>query len=334
MTDDVIDLETSLDHPMNLEQPSLPESEKIEDEPILQEDLNFSDDSSLITVSNLPQERIDIGSFTDADVPLIYACRYLASSFLLTGNCGQLVPDKYFRVSVKSLALTCIGNILRLYPRALSATLAKDPTLDGNQQMMADILLFSEHPDPQIRGNATMLVGLYLTAVYACCNGSYAKMEKMCGQRPGEKAVPLENLINLLIKVKKHKIIEFAYLVNRFIEKNGFCDTIFFQGLEDDSTTACRQTLMSLDICLTDILESEDNHQGVRAMKNLLSLVDNPYFLVKIQLAKVLSELPYIAVKHVTGNFDFQENAIKVLLTLLADLDPRIRVAASEAIVR
>ncbi|XP_043274964.1 huntingtin [Venturia canescens] len=305
LTDDTVDLETSVDRVIKLDQLNSRESEKIDEDPILHEELNFSDDSSLITVSNMPQERIDIGSYTDLEVPLIYACRYLTSSFLLTGIRGQLVPDKYFRVSVKSLALTCIGNILRLYPRVLSMTLAKDPTLDGNQQMIADVLLFSEHPDPQIRGNVTILIGLYLTAVYARCKGSYSNIEKSCDQRPGEKAVPLENLINLLIK-----------------------------GLEDDSTTACRQTLMALNICLTDILESEDNHLGVRAMKKLLRLVDNPYFLVKVQLAKVLSELPYIAVKHVTGNFDFQENAIKALLTLLADLDPRIRAAASGAIVR
>lgn len=110
--------------------------------------------------------------------------------------------------------------------------------------------------------------------------------------------------------------------------------TFIFQGLEDDSTTACRQTLIALSACLADLFESEENRHGIIVTNKLLRLVDNPYFLVKVQLARILSDLPYIAVKHVTGSFDFQENVINVLLALFADQDPRIRRAAAEAVVR
>ena len=300
--DDNLKLETSVDQPISF----APSDKSLEDRVHLHEESHFSDDSSQVTSSNVPHERLDIGCFTDADIPLKYACRYLASSFLLTGNVGELIPDKYFRVSVKSLALTCIGNILRLYPTLLSATLAKNPSpIDGRHQMIADILLFAKHSDPQIRGNVMIVVGSYLTAVYARSRGSYDRMEKESAKLKGGKAVPLENLVELLVR-----------------------------GLEDDSTTACRQTLSALNFCFTDLLESEDNQRGIILLDKLLRLVDNPYFLVKVLLAQVLSELPYIAVRHITGSFDFQDNVVSVLLVLLADQDPRIRTATSEAIVR
>ena len=68
---------------------------------------------------------LEIGSLLDHDVPLKYCCRLLASSFLLTGTPGELMPDKLCRVSVKSLALNCLGNVLKLYPKLMFASLEK-----------------------------------------------------------------------------------------------------------------------------------------------------------------------------------------------------------------
>jgi hypothetical protein len=87
--------------------------------------------------SSVPFQACDVGSFTDAAVPLVYCSRHLAASFLLTGCAGFTMPDSSVRVSVKALALNCIASILHLSPGIifLSADKNKDPNgiQDGNK---------------------------------------------------------------------------------------------------------------------------------------------------------------------------------------------------------
>lgn len=59
----------------------------------------------------------NIGSFTERNVPLCYCARLLSSSFLLSGGQGGLMPDRSVRVSIKSLAVSCLAGILNLYPK-------------------------------------------------------------------------------------------------------------------------------------------------------------------------------------------------------------------------
>ncbi|XP_038219455.1 huntingtin-like [Zerene cesonia] len=69
---------------------------------------------------------INIGSSSDDDVRLKYCARLLVYKFLLTGCRGQLVSDRSVRVSVKSSALSCLAEILRLYPQIATLYLDKD----------------------------------------------------------------------------------------------------------------------------------------------------------------------------------------------------------------
>ncbi|KAG7190657.1 hypothetical protein KM043_006738 [Ampulex compressa] len=248
---------------------------------------------------------IDIGSFTDSDMPIKYCCRYLVSSFLLTGNAGHLMPDKSFRVSVKSLALNCIAYILKFCPNLFLMTVAKDTSCSENKQLVADILLFANHPDPQIRGNISVVIGTFLKSVFIQYGGSFQKFLNEAAAQKLNTNVSLENMIGLLLK-----------------------------GLTDDSATTCRQTLMALNLCLPVLLESLDNSHGITLLYALPQLVKNPYFLVKIQLVNLLSEISYITIEYITGGLEFQEHFITVILTLLGDKDQRIRRAASEAIVK
>lgn len=57
------------------------------------------------------------------------------------------MPDKYFRVSVKSLALNCVAYILKLCPDLFLMPVAKESSSTENEQMITDILLFANHPD-------------------------------------------------------------------------------------------------------------------------------------------------------------------------------------------
>lgn len=184
-------------------------SEKIYDSSVLSQhsrEEEFLDDTmtsidspqrSLVNVS-LPE--FDIGRLTQADVPLKYCCRYLISTFLLTNKVGQLIPDKVFRVSVKSLALTCIAHILRIYPSLLFSTVARTPT-DEYQQTIADILLFAKHSDPQLRGNVSMIIGFFLKAMLSENCGTFQNTEVTNFEINNKRPDFLAELINLLLKV-------------------------------------------------------------------------------------------------------------------------------------
>lgn len=142
----------------------------------------------------------DVGSFTDSDMPVKFCCRYLVSSFLLAAKPGHLISDKIFRVSVKSLALTCISYILKLYPHLFTMTVAKES--NENDQLISDILLFANHPDPQIRGNIAMLIGIFLKSVFVQYGGSFQNFKIECNLSQTKDGIPLlEDMIKLLLQV-------------------------------------------------------------------------------------------------------------------------------------
>ncbi|XP_076626175.1 huntingtin [Colletes latitarsis] len=274
-------------------------------------DLDYSEQvASSIVSSKKPSSdfslrEIDIGTFTDPDIPLKFCCRYLVSSFLLTGNVGHVMPDKYFRVSVKSLALNCVAYIFKLFPDMFLMPIAKESNFTENEQMITDILLFANHPDPQIRGNISIIIGTFLKSVYTQYGESFKNFEAEIAKKNIHGSVSLEKLIALLLK-----------------------------GLEDDSATTCRQTLTAFSLCLPELLESVDNKYGITVLTALPQLVKNPYFLVKVKLVELLSEISYVTIEHIIGGSMFQEHFINVIITLLGDPDQRIRHAASDAIVK
>lgn len=59
----------------------------------------------------------DIGNFCDADVPLIYCARKLTAQFLLSSVKNIAIPDRAVRVSIKTLAIGCLINIIHLAPK-------------------------------------------------------------------------------------------------------------------------------------------------------------------------------------------------------------------------
>uniref|UniRef100_A0A8C2JX52 Huntingtin n=1 Tax=Cyprinus carpio TaxID=7962 RepID=A0A8C2JX52_CYPCA len=70
----------------------------------------------------------DIGHYTDPkEEPLVHCVRLLAASFLLTGQRNGLVPDNEVRVSVKALAVSCVGAAATLLPESFFNKLYLQP---------------------------------------------------------------------------------------------------------------------------------------------------------------------------------------------------------------
>ncbi|KAL0277158.1 UNVERIFIED_CONTAM: hypothetical protein PYX00_004532 [Menopon gallinae] len=270
-----------------------------------QESKEFSRTSSRDDLSSNVDEdplgdemNVDVGNFTDEAIPLIYCARHLAASFLLGGTKSCLRSDRSVRVSVKSLALCCISSIVKLYPMVLRINLAKSNS-QTHDQGMKDIVLFSDHPDPQIRGHLSVLVASYINSAL------------------------LESYGSEYFWVYKDDYLCFNNLLD-----------IVFKGLKDESTTCSRQVLNGLKICLKSILFSSDANKILPILYHLPSLSSSPYWLLKVKLVDVLSELPFVCLHHLTSSNFYQDEIITVVFTLLGDEDSRVRTAAAGSLTK
>lgn len=95
-------------------------------------------------------------------IPMLHCARVMCF-FLLTGRPHEVLSDHKVRVSVKSLALGCLAAIFKLYPKAFFARVlpeGEDEGIESDfQQLVRDVLLYSRHHDPQVRGSLAILLG-------------------------------------------------------------------------------------------------------------------------------------------------------------------------------
>jgi len=110
-------------------QSSLPSSAD-EDEDPLSQVVEPQDDTA--TESTAVVRHGDIGYLTDHDeLPAVFLARMLCSEFLLTGYLCELLTDHQVRVSVKALALSCVGYLVDLYPQLIVMKLHKTSSEAG-----------------------------------------------------------------------------------------------------------------------------------------------------------------------------------------------------------
>ncbi|KAK7793413.1 hypothetical protein R5R35_014313 [Gryllus longicercus] len=256
-----------------------------------------------------PSQHCEIGSFTDADIPLVFCSRHLASVFLLTGAVGYTMPDSCVRVSSKALALHCLTACLRLCPRLFflpldrRCSVKEHGSLESEHQSLSDVLLYAKHSDPQLRGITSLLVGNLLQSVLIQSGGHFSRWKS---RQIEASSITLQTLIGVLLK-----------------------------GLGDPSSVCSRHTLGALALCLPELLESVDSVAVECIIQVLPNLANNPYWLVKVKLIEVLSELPYLAIYRLTKGSEFQDKILQdVLMILLSDEDARVRHAAAKACVR
>ncbi|KAJ8959892.1 hypothetical protein NQ318_011628 [Aromia moschata] len=258
-------------------------------------------------------EEIDIGDFLDKDVPLIYCTRVIAKLFLLSGSPKTCIPDKRVRVSVKSLALSCLSSIFLIYPSGVLLYLDKSYCGDSkvtnkriSSQRISELLLLKDHADPQLRGNVRMLVANFLKAVLTSSEGDYEKWLTINSSREPPTSLSMEELVKLLA-----------------------------EGLEDESSNCIRQTLLSLNVTFKYLAESSTSTSVIPLLTILPLLSRNPYWLVKVALCELVSKIDYITVHYVMGSSEFQRKVIfNVLFELLADDDQRVRTSAANSVVR
>uniref|UniRef100_A0A8D3BJV3 Huntingtin n=1 Tax=Scophthalmus maximus TaxID=52904 RepID=A0A8D3BJV3_SCOMX len=259
-----------------------------------------------------------IGHYTaQGKEPLVHCVRLLAASFLLTGQKNGLIPDKEVRVSVKALAVSCVGAAGALHPEAFFNSLYLDP-LD-EQQYVSDVLCLIDHGDPQIRGATAILCGAIIQAALTKTRYNIhtwlARVQSSTGN-----TLSLVDLVLLLQKT-----------------------------LKDESSVTCKMACSAVRVGQS-LCSSTLSELGLQLVIDLLPLRDLSYWLVRTELLETLAEMDFRLVNflerktealhkgdhHYTGRLRLQGRILNdVVIRLLGDEDPRVRhVAASHILFR
>ncbi|KAL3864910.1 hypothetical protein ACJMK2_006556 [Sinanodonta woodiana] len=257
----------------------------------------------------------DLISSLEDSIPLLHCVRLICSRFLLAGQTHILHPDRKVRVSVKALALGVISCAVGIKPSIFLENLSSD----AGSQALRDILLYATHPDPQLKGNTSVIIGSLVSTVLTESRENFSTWVRLNRAKDGE-SLTIDKLIEVLL-----------------------CIT------EDQSSVAARLALTALRACLPQLLYSVHSEVGLRALLRLINVTNNPYWLVRVELLELLQTLDFKVVAylestcvtvnrgphHYLGKLDLQKHLIhSVFIRCLADEDMRVRKSAALALVR
>ncbi|KFW04566.1 Huntingtin, partial [Eurypyga helias] len=264
----------------------------------------------------------DIGHYTDGNsAPLVHCVRLLSASFLLTGEKGALVPDRDVRVSVKALAVSCVGAAIALHPESFFSKLYKTPLEamgeEYEEQYVSDILNYIDHGDPQIRGATAILCGTIVNSILIKSRFDVEKWLINVRSSTG-------NLISLVD-----------------------CIPLLQKTLKDESSVTCKLACTAVRLCIMSLCSSSYSELGLQLIVDLLTLKNSSYWLVRTELLETLAEVDFRLVSflegkteslhrgihHYTGLLKLQERVLhNVVICLLGDEDPRVRHVAAASL--
>ncbi|XP_065225356.1 huntingtin isoform X2 [Planococcus citri] len=239
----------------------------------------------------------DIGEVVDdTEMPLHYCARFLISAFLLENKTSKKV-----RVSVLSLTLNCFAQILRINPQIANISVERNgSTCEGFSNLIQVVLSYGSHEDQQVRGLVCVVIGNFI----------------------------LSSLIqnNYLINESDHLNESF---LNELI---GY----LLKGLEDESSVCVKHTLQAISLCVHSLLLSSAYKSTIPVLEAVFTLVDNPYWLIKVKILEILEEVSFELLYYVGDNTtSYQDRSFrKVIITLLGDIDGRVRTAAASCLVK
>ncbi|KAB1282049.1 Huntingtin [Camelus dromedarius] len=267
--------------------------------------------------------RGDIGQSTDDEsAPLVHCVRLLSASFLLTGEKNALAPDRDVRVSVKALALSCVGAAVALHPESFFSTLYKVP-LDTvecpDEQYVSDVLNYIDHGDPQVRGATAILCGTLVSSILS-------RSRFHAGDWMGTVRTLTGNTFSL-----------------------ADCIPLLQKTLKDESSVTCKLACTAVRLCVAALCGSSYSRWGLQLITDLLALRSSSYWLVRTELLETLAEIDFRLVSfleakadslhrgahHYTGFLKLQERVLNnVVIHLLGDEDPRVRHVAAASLTR
>lgn len=302
------DLETNVTSTDN-EQLQDESTTALEDLPLQSDDERSSRGPSPALLSPAAQVDFCVGEIgTLFDQPsLVYCVRHLCRCFLLTGYPGCIIPDRQTRVSIKVQALGCVAAAVALHPAIFFETLfVQDKENIDSMQYIQDICLYANHSDPQLCGQSALLIGSLIKALLNESRGDYLSIHTRTSMQD------LTDYMSLIV-----------------------CK---------ESSVAIRLGLVALRFCLQALLDSVYSELALSLIQQLVKLVKNNYWLVKVELAEILADLDFKTISYLENRkqlfrlskqVPFRDRVLhEVLLVLLADEDLRVRQAVAAAFVK
>lgn len=240
-------------------------------------------------------------------------CRECPMDAMTELLCTQILQigvekSRNIRVSSKSLALSCIGSILKIRPDSMFLTMG-----GNNEKQVCEALSFRNFYDPQVRGCVLMLIAQYLQSALTASKGDYNDWV-----------------------INKSE----AFSVNTLI--GYICD-----GMLDESTMCVRASIQSAGICLHTLLWTNFAHYGVKLLKQLLQLKNTSYWLVKVDVLDAFGDVNFRQIlfpketSHdlkLSSDYDLHSTLCDEIMNVaydeLGDKDGRVRKAASSMLVK
>uniref|UniRef100_A0A182YG60 Uncharacterized protein n=1 Tax=Anopheles stephensi TaxID=30069 RepID=A0A182YG60_ANOST len=225
----------------------------------------------------------------------------------------------------------------------------KEPEDEEQQQLLADVLLFYDSPDPTLRGTVQLIVGNLLRAAVDH-SGSYRQfLRTKIPNLTTQAFVSEQKLLRIVVQGLSDEIHTVA---NQALSSVELFFNAYFQSLSADnncgSLSESHKTASSnipfqsykKNIFLDDSLISQSAATGstfyMKALLDRLFLLSqNKYWLVQCKLLDVVIQLDFDCIKaHGQQGEQMRENVLGLLLAGLGDGDFRVRNHAAERLLQ
>jgi huntingtin len=245
-------------------------------------------------------------------VPIVHLTQLLGYCFLDSKDQSPV------RVSVRSLALSCLMHSVSLYPGALLCVglpvgeggrcygrLPEGSSVFGGR-LLDVVKTYSDNSDPKLRGHVATVIGAYLRSSLHLSLGRYTHFASKWTQDD----LKAEDLIEHLVKLST-----------------------------DESHLVLRSLCTAAIDCLPLLFQSGFAESALRLFTALLQLKKSTYWLVKVALVQLLSSVNYAHVcaaeyiVHSRGGHR-QEEALETVFELLGSDDQRVRDIAAEGLAK
>ena len=282
--DPVLSISEGMPPPPVLDKPPIPKPVEVEETPPKLEPAAKEVEETI--------EDLDIGNFLGEGVSIQYLARLLVSKFLLSKEKNTLILDSLVRVSVKTLALTCMCEVMTQNPQVWNLPVSLEETDLFTTVSISDLSRFLDHEDPGLRGTAARLLCIVLRGASVESGGQLSTwFDEGCAMDSSE-------LTGLLLA-----------------------------ALKDNSSLTIKQALSGIKILLPRLIESSCTDCTARLLEIIPTLATNSYWLIKVEVCDLLSKLDPLATSFILPEWSARTSS--ALMSLLADEDLRVRQAAA-----
>lgn len=242
--------------------------------------------------------------------------------------------------------MSCLTNAVLHDPSGLRIELP-----DLNSHVYAVVEAFFMHEDPMVRGNVYQLLGNSIRSSLERLNFAFGKVPRL---RPSDSTVSAHADVIGTGSSEHTDHDGEAKVLSLHAQCAMLADAIL-----DETTTCARQACQAVRTCLPALLLSTRAEYGVELLSRLLSLKDNSYWLLKVEVLGVIQELDFVLLAHLEESLPYhrradifpechvtnpchplgqswplQEKIIDAVVTMLDDSDERLRAAATDCLVK